>query len=198
MSLQPPFKKQRSDETLQLLLTRRSLSANRQTAPGPDADEITLILRCATRVPDHGKLTPWRIKVVQGEGQTRLAQLIGDTFKQKNPDATPEMLAVEYGRALRSPLLLIISTKIESDRMPRWEQILSGAAVCQNAVIAANALGYFAHWLTEWYSYDPDVKAALGIAPGDEVLGFIHIGSGLEIPAERARPALEDVVEFWG
>jgi len=188
---------QRSPETIDLLLRRRSLVVKNHTDPGPNAGELDLILRCATRVPDHAKLTPWRIQVVQGEARERIGNVIGDVFQQNNPDESEERIAFERGRLTRSPLVLVVSTKIENtDNIPRWEQILSGGAVCQNILIAATALGYASQWLSEWYAYDPQVKAALNIAESDEVLGFMYIGTAAEQAKERARPELDDVVEY--
>ena len=180
--------------TIELLLARRSLVVSKMTDPGPNADELETILRCATRVPDHGKLTPWRIQVVQGEARRALGRVWGDIFKRNNPEATAEKIEFEYNRPCRAPLMLMISTKIESQRIPAWEQILSGAAVCQNVLIAATALGYHAQWLSEWPNYDEDAKAAVDLAKGDYFLGFIYIGTASEPPAERIRPQLEHVV----
>ena len=184
--------------TIDLLLKRRSLVVVNQTCPGPAPDEIELILRCATRVPDHAQLTPWRIKVIQGEAQKRVGKLFAEVYRRKNPDATEEQVAFEAQRPCRAPLLLLVHTQIESTKhIYRWEQILSGGALCQNVLVAATALGYASQWLTEWPAYDADVKAELGIAPTDEVLGFIYIGTAKEPPKERGRPELADVVEFW-
>ena len=183
--------------TIELLLARRSLVVSKMTDPGPNADELETILRCATRVPDHGKLTPWRIQVVQGEARRALGRVWGDIFKRNNPEATAEKIEFEYNRPCRAPLMLMISTKIESQRIPAWEQILSGAAVCQNALIAATALGYHAQWLSEWPNYDEDVKATMDLTKGDYFLGFIYIGTASEPPAERTRPQLEHVVTWY-
>ncbi|MEM7538213.1 MAG: nitroreductase [Chloroflexota bacterium] len=185
-------------ETIELLLTRRSVVAKNQCEPGPTAAELETLLRCATRVPDHAKLTPWRIQVVQGEARERLGDIFAEVFQQNNPDASEERVTFERQRPLRSPLVLIISTKIEStERIPRWEQILSGGAVCQNTLVAATALGYASQWLSEWPNYDETVKERLGIAPSDEILGFMYIGSAAEPPTERVRPTLEDVVSYF-
>ncbi|MEM7336736.1 MAG: nitroreductase [Chloroflexota bacterium] len=184
-------------ETIDLLLTRRSLVAKNHTGPGPNSDELGIILRCATRVPDHAKLTPWHIQVLQDEALTKVGSVIGDVYKADNPDAEAEKVAFESGRLARSPLVLIVSTKIEStERIPRWEQILSGGAVCQNILVAATALGYASQWLSEWYSYDQRFKDALNIAESDEILGIMHIGTASIKPKERARPQLTDVVEY--
>jgi len=185
-----------SPDTIDLLLRRRSLVVALQCKPGPTPAEVETLLRCATRVPDHAKLTPWRIQVVQGAAQTRLGELFADVYKANNPDATENQIAFERQRPCRAPLLLIVSTRIESDRIPRWEQILSGAAVCQNILVAATALGYASQWLSEWPAYNDTIKEALGVPPGDEILGFMYIGSAAEKPQERPRPALDDVVEY--
>ena len=183
-------------ETIELLLKRRSLVAKNHKAPGPNEKELEIILRCATRVPDHTALTPWRIQVLQGEVLIKFGNVIGDIFQADNPDATAEKVAFERNRLARSPLVLIASTKIENiERIPRWEQILSGGAVCQNILVAATALGYASQWLSEWYSYDQRFKDALNIAESDEILGIMHIGTAVIQPKERARPELEDVVE---
>lgn len=195
--LSPQSLESQMPETIDLLLRRRSLVAAKHSDPGPTAEELDMILRCATRVPDHAKLAPWRIKVVEGEARERLGDLFGNVFKKNNPDATLERLVAERNRPLRSPLVLIVSTKIESEeRIPRWEQILSGGAVCQNILIAATALGYASQWLSEWPNYDPVVKAALGVTASDEILGFIYIGTASEKPTERPRPELADVVSY--
>ena len=165
--------------------------------PGPIADELETILRCATRVPDHGKLSPWRIQVVQGDARHDLGRVWGEIYKRNNPEAPTEQLDFEYNRPCRAPIMLMMSTKIESQRIPAWEQILSGAAVCQNALIAASSLGYHAQWLSEWPNYDEDAKAAAGLTKGDYFLGFIYIGTAIEAPAERTRPQLEDVVTWY-
>ena len=191
------FQSVAQSEVIDLLLTRRSLVAAKLTEPGPTSEELDIILRCATRVPDHGKLTPWRIQVVQGDARRDVGRIWGDTYKRKNPDATEDQVQFEYERPTRAPLMLAVSTKIEGDRIPKWEQILSGAAVCQNMLIAAHALGYHAQWLSEWPNYDEDIKAEMGVSKEDQFLGFIYIGTASVPPAERIRPSLEDVVSYW-
>jgi len=186
-----------SPETLELLTTRRSLPADYHTEPGPSASELETLLRCATRVPDHAKLAPWRIHVFQGEARLRLGETFAQIYAEKHPNATERQLEAERNRPCRSPLLLVVSTCIVSDRIVRWEQELSGAAVCQNIVIAATALGYAAQWLTDWVAYDEQVKAALGVSPTDKFLGFLYIGTPANRPEERPRPALQDVVVYY-
>lgn len=194
---QPPFRKPVMQAALDLLLTRRSLSVGLLTAPGPDDTELETILRIATRVPDHGKLAPWRIIVVRGAAQARLGDAWAEIYARKNPDALPEQIEFERKRPQRAPLLLAVHTHIVNlQKIPRWEQLLTGANVCMNALTAANALGYFGTWLTEWVAYDDEAKAALGVPAEDEMVGLLYIGSGAALPEERPRPALEDVVRY--
>ncbi|MBK9122434.1 MAG: nitroreductase [Chloroflexi bacterium] len=192
-----PICKPRLDAVLDYLLTRRSLPTAKMTGPGPDDAELELILRAATRVPDHGKLAPWRIHVVRGEAQHTLGKEWAAIFERDHPDASDELIESEAGRPARAPLLLIVSTRIENvQRIPRFEQLLSGAGVCLNAIHAANALGFFTTWITDWPSYHPDVKAGLGIPESDEIIGLIYVGSALQPTDERPRPALEDIVSY--
>ena len=184
------------NQTIDLLLNRRSLVASKLIDPGPSKEELNLILRCAIRVPDHGKLAPWRIKVFEGASKENLGRKCGDIFKKNNPDASPAQLTAEYERPSRAPLLLIVSTKLQEARIPKWEQILSGGAVCQNILVAANALGYHSQWLSEWPNYDDEVKAISGLEENDEFLGFIYMGSAEEKPSERKRPIFEEIVSF--
>ena len=185
-----------TNPTIDLLLKRRSLVVAKQTEPGPSPEDVETILRCAIRVPDHAKLEPWRIQVVQGEAQARLGEVFASTYQKRNPEAEEARLVLERQRPQRAPLLLIVSTKIESERVPRLEQILSGGAVCQNILVAASALGYASQWLSEWVNYDEAVKAHLGIAESDEILGFFYLGTASEQPKERPRPELETIVSY--
>ena len=110
-----------------LLLSRRSLVAEMHVPPGPSPEELDTILRCATRVPDHKRLTPWRIKVYVGEAKARLGRIFQVAYRASHPDASPDELATEAGRPNRSPLLLVVHTHIEdTDKVPRSEQLLSG------------------------------------------------------------------------
>lgn len=195
---QPPFRKPVNQSTIDLLLTRRSLSVSKLSEPGPDASELETILRAATRVPDHGKLAPWRIIVVQGERRATLGEAWAQVYASKNPDASAEQIEFERKRPLRAPLMLAVHTRITNlTKIPRWEQVLTGANVCMNALTAANALGYYTAWISEWVSYDTDAKVALGIPADDEVIGYLYIGSGQVQPEERPRPTLEEVVSYF-
>jgi len=186
-------------DTIDLLLKRRSVVAANITEPGPDAAALDTILRAATRVPDHGKLAPWRIQVLHKDGQRQLGEVLAGLFAREIPDANDKQIEFERQRPQRAPLLLVVTAKIRKfHKIPEMEQMLSGGAVCTNMLIAANALGFCAQWLTEWPAYRPEVAQALGHDPEcDQIIGFVYVGTPVEPPTERPRPALDEVVSEW-
>lgn len=180
------------------LLTRRSVKAKELISPAPDATQLELILKAATRVPDHGKLCPWRILVLHKEGQAKLGEIFARRFAALNPEASDKQVQFERDRPQRAPLLLVVlSTPVESMKAPLWEQQLSAGAVCMNILHAAHMLGFGGNWLTEWPAYDSEILTALGGKTGDAVAGFMYLGSIGIAPEERERPRLEDVVSEW-
>lgn len=186
-------------DMIDLLLTRRSVSVKLMTEPGPTEAQLDQILRAATRVPDHGKLAPWRIQILRKEGQRRLGDFLAALFAREIPEANDKQVAFERERPQRAPLLLVVTSKIQKNhKIPELEQLLSGAAVCQNILVAAQALGVGANWITEWPAYRPEVIEHLGHDPAtDKIIGFIYLGTAREKPDERPRPALADVVSEW-
>lgn len=182
---------QPSPQTIDLLLKRRSVVAAKLVAPGPSDDELQTILHCGTRVPDHKGINPWRIQVADRATQDTLHAKLPELYDSQDPAPLEKTNSKEPKTA---PLLLIVSSNTTSDRAPRSEQILSGANVCQNLIIAAAALGYRSQWLTEWFAYSDKVKTYLGIPTSEEIVGFIYIGSATEAPKERPRPELEKIV----
>jgi len=181
----------RSPESIELLLNRRSLLAGSLVPPGPSESELETILQCGTRVPDHKGLNPWRIHVVDRANQDKLHAKLPE-LHEGDPASLEKTNSKE---AKTAPLLLIVSSKIESDKAPRSEQILSGAALCQNIIVASAALGYRSQWLTEWFAYNDNVKAFIGIPESEEIIGFLYIGSENEPPRERPRPDLNEIVQ---
>lgn len=185
-------------EALDLLLTRRSVPPALLKEPGPDKQALHTILTAACRVPDHGKLTPWHVLLFRGITRQKFGEILANAHAAANPDATQEQLAFERARFLRAPLVAcVVSSPRPNPKIPEWEQRLSAAAVCFNMLHAASALGFAACWLTEWYAYDETVRAALGLAPGERVAGFVYIGSAASAPPDRPRPAVEDVARDW-
>jgi nitroreductase len=180
---------------IDLLRTRRSLKPIELTGPGPSAAELDTLLTIASRVPDHGKLTPWRFIVFEGDGRLKAGEAITAAFVTKYPDAKPEQIEFERTRLARAPLVIaVVSRAAPHVKIPEWEQMLSSGAAAMSLVIAAHALGYGATWITEWYSYDRSVLDTLGLAPHEKITGFVHIGRPVQAPEDRPRPALSDIV----
>lgn len=181
------------------LASRRSVPAFQMCDPGPDRAEIEAILTLAIRVPDHGKLAPWRFVVYQGEERRRIGEELLRLALEKNPELSEEMIAVERSRFTRAPVVVgVISKAAPHAKIPEWEQIMSAGAVCLNLLMAANAYGYVSNWLSEWFAFDDRAHALLGIASDEKVAGFIHIGSTTFPITERPRPNLEDIVSWRG
>ena len=145
----------RMPEALDLLKTRRSVKPIELTGPGPAAAELDTLLTVASRVPDHGKLTPWRFIVFEGDARLKAGETIATVFKAANPQATDEQIAFERNRLARAPLVVaVVSRAAPHVKIPEWEQVLSAGAAAMNLVTAAHALGFAANWITEWYAYD--------------------------------------------
>ena len=182
-------------DALRLLKLRKSPKIFDIVAPGPKPAEIDEMLTIASRVPDHGKLAPWRFVVFEGEGRERAGELIAAVFRQDVPEADADRVAIERTRLSRAPLVIAVVSKATPHvKIPEWEQLLSGAAACTLLVLAANALGYVATWLTEWYAYDARVRTALGLSADERIVGFVHIGTLARPQEDRPRPALADIV----
>jgi nitroreductase len=189
-----------TNPVIDLLLTRRSVLAKDLTEPGPTAQDLEIILRAGLRVPDHGRIEPWRIQVLHKPAQRALAAHCAEIFAREHSEASPALLDAEHARMLRSPVLLVVSSHPDAsrfDKIPATEQLLSAGALCQNVLIAAQTLGYGAQWITGWPAYHADVKAALGHSAATDVVGFIHLGTATETPNERPRPAFEAIVSEW-
>jgi len=182
-------------DALQLLKTRRSVKPMELTGPAPTPPEIDALLTIASRVPDHGKLTPWRYIVFEGDARLAAGETIAGAFRATHPEATPDQIAFERNRLARAPLVIaVVSRSGPHAKIPEWEQQLSAGASTMNLVWAAYALGYAASWITEWYAYDRTVLDALGLAPSERIAGFVHIGLPAKPPEERDRPKLEAIV----
>lgn len=185
-------------ETIDLLLTRRSVSAKDMHEPGPTDEQLDTILRCAHRVPDHGKLGPWRFVVFRHDARAAFGKKLAEIYAAANPDSSEKLLGFQADLLMRAPTVIaVISTAEEHAKIPQWEQVMSVGAACQNILVAATALGFGAQWLTEWYGYNEQVKQLLGAKPEHRIAGFIYIGSYDDKPDERHRPELAERVEFW-
>ena len=183
------------NETIDLLATRRSVAPVALDGPGPNAAELAILLKLAARVPDHGKLAPWRFIVFEGEARHRAGAVIAEIFAQNQPEASPEKLDLERKRLARAPLVVaVVSRAAPHVKIPEWEQVLSAGAVCQNLNVAAKALGFASSWLTEWYAYDARVLERFGLEGHEKIAGFVHIGRAAAVPEDRVRPVMDEIV----
>lgn len=182
---------------LDLLLTRRSGKARDMAAPGPTADQLAAILRAASRVPDHGKLAPWRFVVIADTAREAFAALLESAYRAEKPEAGRLEIQAMRDFALQAPTLVaVMSHPHPTSHIPLWEQQLTVGAACQNLLLAAHAQGFVGNWLTGWPSYSATVRDAIG-EPGEIVAGFMFIGTPVKELEERPRPLLDDVVRIW-
>ena len=180
--------------TLAFLRHRRSHPPKLLTGPAPERHELMNLLELAARVPDHGKLEPWRFVVLERAALDRLAPLLADAVGTAGGDAA----AVEKARsAFDSPLIVaVVSSPVASPKVPEWEQFLSAGAVCLELVNAALAAGYGAAWLTGPAAQQGFAEAHLAVAPHERVVGLIHIGQRGATPPERPRPDVAAKTRF--
>ena len=178
---------------------RRSVLAKKMSSENIPDDDLKNILAAGIRVPDHGALNPWRIKVIRGEQLKIIDEnvILGE-FKKENPNASNIQMETESKRFQRASIVLaVISTPVEHPRIPTWEMILSSGAVCMNLLSCAQSLGYAAQWLTEWYAYNDKMLEYLGGRPKvDRISGFIYLGHKVEEPNERRRPDPKAIISY--
>ncbi|RAK52566.1 nitroreductase family protein [Phenylobacterium deserti] len=183
-----------SPEVLRFLALRRSAPAVALRSPAPTAAQLQDLIRLAARVPDHGKLAPWRFVVLEGDAKDRFAAGL-EQLAQSRGDA---VAASKLGKLKIPPLAIAVVSSPKAAAIPEWEQLLSAGAVCTNLTYAASAMGFGANWITDWYSYDREALALLGASADEKVAGFILIGTVVEPPLERERPDHSKLVSRWG
>ena len=182
------------NDTIALLKRRRSAPPTAMTGPGPTAEELETMLTVASRVPDHGKLAPWRFIIFAGAARERAGRIAQMIRLEDKPELDDKGKADELGRFARAPLVVaVVSRAAPHPKIPEWEQVLSAGAVCMNLIVAARALGFAATWLTEWTGYDARFCSAIGLAEHERIAGFIHIGRAGPVE-DRPRPALAEIV----
>ena len=181
-----------------LLATRRSGKPRDMVAPGPDEAQLSAILSAAMRVPDHGKLAPWRFVIVGSDSREAFAEMLKGAYLVDKPGAGRlELEAMEQFARQAPTLVAVLSTPVESSKIPLWEQELSAGAVCMNLLTATHAAGFVGSWLTGWPAYSTQVLHSLGGREGDRIAGFLFIGTPSRELEERPRPAYEAVVSTW-
>ena len=183
-----------SADTLAFLGLRRSASALSLTTPAPTPQELARILAIASRAPDHGKLAPWRFVILQGEPKARFVAGL-EVIASARPDAAKAL--AKLGKIRVPPVTVAVISHLVDGDIPPWEQELSAGAVCMLLAIAAQASGYGANWITDWYAYDPNALRLLGVVDGERVAGYLHLGTPTESPLERVRPELSAITCEW-
>ncbi|WP_116092402.1 nitroreductase family protein [Sphingomonas crusticola] len=180
-----------------LMATRRSGKPRDMAAPGPTPEQMTRILNAATRVPDHGKLAPWRFVVVPADRREALAALLERAYRAERPDPGKVELEAVRQFAMQAPALVVaLSAPAHASHIPIWEQELSAGAACMNLLVATHAEGLVGGWLTGWAAYSDIVRDAFGV-PGERIAGFIFIGTPTRELDERPRPDREKVISEW-
>jgi nitroreductase len=183
---------------LAFLKTRKSASAKAIGGPGPNSAQLLDMLSMAVRVPDHGKLNPWRFIVFEGEARTSVGEEFAERFAELHPDYPADAVNFQKGLFTRAPVVVaVVSTAAEHFKIPIWEQQMSAAAVCFNLVLAAQAHGFDAQWQSDWVAYDDGAKAAMGIALTENVAGLIYIGTTSVALEDRPRPDATSLTTYW-
>lgn len=175
-----------SPATLELLALRRSQKLMLIGEPGPSDAELEALLRLAARVPDHGKLGPWRFAIIAGAARARLGAALAEIIAG-DPDMDAARLEMERRRFSAPACVMVVSTAAPHPKIPEWEQELSAGAACFALLTAAHAAGYAGVWLTEWPAYDARARGVLGLKDGERVAGFVHLGTATQDASERMR-----------
>lgn len=180
------------------LSTRRSVGMAFLKGPGPDSAMLEQMLTIATRVPDHGKIAPWRLVLIEGDARIAAGERLAEIMARQNPDLDAASLEIERQRFLPAPLtVVVISSPMPHPKVPEFEQVLSAGNVAFNLLHAANAFGFAGSWVTRWYAYDAEAAAMLGAKPGERIVGIVHIGTPSAAMEDRPRPKLDTVVSRW-
>jgi nitroreductase len=170
----------------------------RLAEPAPEGEALQALMEAATRAPDHGKLKPWRMFVIEGEGRVKLGELMVEALKARDPEAPEPLLVREAEKPMRAPMIIALAAKVEPEhpKIPVMEQIMSAACAAQNVQLAAHAMGFGCMWKTGAPARDPLIKAAFGLQPHDELVGFLYLGTPEGLP--NPRPVkMETIVSQW-
>lgn len=186
-------------DAMELLLNRASIAPRLHEEPAPNEAELGQILAAACRAPDHGRLRPWRFIVIRGDARVRLGEVFAEALRARQPDTAAAAIETELARPLRSPLLVCVVAKVQSDiaKVPEIEQVISAGAAAHTMLLAAQALGFGAMLLTGANAYDPNVGLALGLAPEERIVSFVYLGSQAGRPPNLPRPNPADHTSEW-
>jgi nitroreductase len=187
-----------TSSVLAFLKSRKSASAKAMTGPGPTSEQLSEILEIAVRVPDHGKLSPWRLVLFEGEARAKVGEAFAQVWAKNSPEHGADTLTFQRGLFLRAPIVLaVVSTAAPHFKIPVWEQQMSAAAVCYNVVLAATAMGFAVQWQSDWVAYDVGAKAVMGIKDAEQVAGLIYIGQSTVVLEDRSRPDAAILLTRW-
>lgn len=179
------------------LLNHRN-SEPKLTKPAPDRDTLQRILTASLRAPDHGRLRPWRYLIIEGKARQRLGELFADALLQRKPDAPPEEIRKNAEAPLRAPLVIAVIAKLqEHPKVPKVEQLLSAGCAAYGVLLATQASGFGAIWRTGDNCYDDHVKAGLGLAPHEQIVGYLYLGTPEGVSKPQTEVHLGDFVGFW-
>jgi len=184
--------------SLDFLNARRSTPARQLGAPGPAPAQLDALLTAAIRVPDHGKLAPWRLLLIRGDALRAFGAALVQIHQRTDPAITEAQLLKDRERYTFAPLVIAVIARITpGHKTPEQEQLLSAGCVAYNLLLGAQALGFGAQWLTGWAAYDTDVAALLGLIQHERVVSFVHVGTAHEGAPERVRPPISEIVSEW-
>lgn len=181
-----------SNAILDLLANRASAPINELKEPGPDDRQIATLMQLATRVPDHGRLTPWRFILYRGDIRHVIGEKLAAIAEAREGPLSDARREQERTRFSRAPLVIgVVCTPKPSPKIPEWEMFLSAGAAAMTLVIAANAMGFHTNWISNWYSEVPEALEMLGVGPNERIVGFVHMGTfrGEIVPRPRPDPA---------
>ncbi len=186
-------------DAMACMLDRQSTPAGLLVEPAPGDDEILTLLQTAMRAPDHGALRPWRFLLIRGDRRRALGDIFAASLARREPATHPDDIEKARGKPLRAPLVLAVWAEVVEDhpKVPPVEQIVATGAAVQNLLNALHAHGYDAILVTGAPCYDENVKAPLGLAPKDALVGFIHIGTAKNATPRKTRPDPADYLRIW-
>ena len=185
-----------NNELTKLLQTRRSVLSKNLSEPGPNETQLQTLLAIASRVPDHRKLEPWRLIVIEKEARKKLGEKFCE-IRIKTCELTPEQIKAEQNRYNHAPVVIVVVFSPVEHKTPVFEQLLSCGAVCQHLNLGALALGFNSQWVTNWCAFDKGAQKELGLQAHESIAGFVHIGTADCVPKDRQRPDLEQKVSYY-